>query len=187
MKEKVRRYVSYLPLNSKPPQNILKQWPFIISHGSVGLLAVLLSWACLGWSQLAFLMHLWSAGGSVGELAGPGWPQLGQFVSPPHGLSSSGRLTQACSHGMVGSKLRPRLRTATVLLLPYSIGQNKSPAGLGWGERNDASRTQILRRYSLSGVDPTLAWPWKWVPPELLSPRHVICLTLDAALVTRPA
>lgn len=62
MNGKVTRYVSYLSLKSKPPQNILKQWPFIILHESrlVG------SSAELGLAELIStgLAHaLWSAGG----------------------------------------------------------------------------------------------------------------------------
>lgn len=45
-------YVNYLPLNSKPFQNILKQEPFFVSGESVGSLAVLLSWT--GWTDLSW-------------------------------------------------------------------------------------------------------------------------------------
>ena len=45
-------YVNYLPLNSKPFQNILKQGPFFVSHESLGSLAVLLSWT--GWTDFSW-------------------------------------------------------------------------------------------------------------------------------------
>lgn len=39
-----------------------------------------------------------------------------------------------------------------------------------------------VRRYTLSGVNSELAWPWEWVLTYILSPRYLPCLIPGALL-----
>ena len=161
MNGKVRRCISYLPLKSKPPQNILKQWPFIISRvcRSVGS-SPGLGWAGLSWSPLGLLM-----------LYGQSAEQLGasQFritsaeivcltfmcLSLSQGESRAGwpRLALVA---MAVSKLRPRLRIGMMSLLPHSTGQNKSQLGLrpGWGKQGPWDIT-FKEALTIGNT-----WPW---------------------------